>query len=354
MIRAIFASVLAVVVTSVGAVAQSRDAVSFEAPETVELAMVVTMLSELDPGGQSVQRSGPYAEAVTAHFAPHTDHPLFEALGDSFNLPRLAGNAADFAFNEEGQIIEIDDTGSLWGDTDGDLFRRHLALLQDFADQSDFLAFYEAQQPVYNAALSDLQAQTDSAGMTAWLEDNFTARPGPMRIIVSPLIDGFNWGTLFKPQTRIWVAPPVGGTPASEKSDYDRVNDGYSVFTELDHSYVNPATTLILDQVEPGFSQLDEWAGQGTGARAYATAELQFNEYMTWAVYLMYAADQLPAEAFGELKEEFVSFMVDRRGFIAFDDFADEALRLFQSGMTAEETMPVLAAWARDYVDVVE
>ncbi len=343
------ATLIAAVVTSALSARQS-DSVSVELPEAVELAMIVAVVSDLDPEGRMIEREGEYVQAIEAHFAPHADHPLFAALDDSFNLPRLAGNAADFAFDETGNLIEVDTSGSIWGDSDGDIFRAHLELLNDFAAQSDFLGFYQSHQALYQRGISDMRAQTDSEAMTAWLEANFTARPGPMQIIVSPLIGGLNWTTIFKPRTRMWVAQPSGGAPIFEKSNYDRVVDGYAVFTELDHSYVNPATTEILDRVEAGFSNLDVWATPQTSALAYRTAELQFNEYMTWAVYLMYAADQLPPEEFAQLKDRFVSFMVDQRGFRAFGDFADVALDHFAEGeLTAEQIMPVMAAWGEGY-----
>ena len=330
--------------------AQDEGSISVELPEAVELAMIVAALSELDRGGQSINRESRYAEAVEAHFAPHMEHAIFDALGDQFNLPRLAGNAADFVFGDAGNLIERDTSGSIWGDAQGDLFRRHLALLEDFAAESEFLAFYRNQRPTYAAGISAVSDGTDGAAMTQWLEANFTARPGPMQIIVSPLVGNLNWTTLFKPQTRMWVAPPSNVRPTAELSDYDRVREAYSVFTELDHSYVNPATSRILDQVEPAFQDLTIWTRPGSSAAIYSTAELQFNEYMTWTVYLMYAFDQLPQESFQLLREEFVSFMVEQRGFIAFESFADAALERYADGeVTAEDVMPFIAAWAHGY-----
>lgn len=95
--------------------AQTREAVSVELPERVELAMIVAVISDLDPDGQMIRPNGPYVEAVEARFSSYADHAVFDALGADFNLPRLAGNAADFAFNEDGDLIETDGTGSIWG-----------------------------------------------------------------------------------------------------------------------------------------------------------------------------------------------------------------------------------------------
>lgn len=355
MIRCLLSALIGLVVFSAPVHAREDEAIRFELPETVELAMIVAVVSNLDKDGQSVRREGDYAEQVLAHFGTHIDHPVFAALGDSFNLPRLAGNAADFAFNKNGEIVEIDASGSIWGDAEGDLFRRYLPLLKDFAETSDFLNFYESQRSVYEGGLEAMRARTDSAPMSNWLEANFTARPGPMQIIVSPLIGGHNWTTLFKPQTRIWVRPPDASEDLSQMSDYDRVKHASWVFTELDHSFVNPATKEILSQVEPGFHNLDVWTRTGSSAQDYASAELQFNEYMTWAVYLMFAVDQLPAEDFATLKQDIVSVMVEGRGFVAFEIFAETAVRFYsEEGLTAEQIMPMMAAWAQGYAAALD
>lgn len=349
MIRFFISAIIAIQSYGLGASGIAQDNVRIELPQTVELSMVVAVISDLDSDGDTVRRSGPYYESVEAYFEAYSDHPFFEALGDNFNLPRLAGNAADFAFNDDGAIIEIDASGSLWKDSDGDLFRRHRELLEDFARQSDFLDFYENHRPEYAQGIDSVARRTNSAAMTRWLEDNFTARPGPMQIIVSPLIYGLNWTTLHKPQTRMWVAP-LEARSEDEISDYDRIIEAYAVFTELDHSYVNPVTSRMMDLVEPGFEDLSVWAAEGSSAQTYPTPELQFNEYMTWAVYLMYARDALNDEDYGRLEQIFVSYMSDSRGFIAFADFNREAIRLFaEEGLTGEAIMPEMARWADAY-----
>jgi len=73
---------------------------------------------------------------------------------------------------------------------------------------------------------------------------------------------------------------------------------------------------------------------------------------MTWAAFLLYAAERLPAEEFNRLKEETVSVMVKGRGFRAFGVFADKAISLRNgSGRRVEAIIPDLVAWCRDSAD---
>lgn len=82
----------------------------------------------------------------------------------------------------------------------------------------------------------------------------------------------------------------------------------------------------------------------------YPSGELQFNEYMTFAVFLMFAADHLSAPAFAELKDDVVSMMVKRRGFPAFEFFADEALDRYGNDEDIAETLiPSLIEWCAAY-----
>lgn len=339
--RAFLLAILIALTPAAEGARRQEEAVRIGLPEPVELAMVVAAISPLDRDGATLDREGAYFESVEAHFGAYRDHPLFDALGAEFNLPRLAGNAADFAFGESGELIETDSSGSLWGDREGDLFRNNLELLEHFARESGFRDFYAASRAVYAAGAQAMASQIDTAAMTTWLHDNFSERPGAIEVIVSPLIGGLNWTTLNEPQTRIWLGPP-SGEAAEALGDYERVLASVQIFTELDHSYVNPVTARHLGNVQASFGDIAFWADE-RGAGAYPSAELQFNEYMTWAVFLMYAADQLGPADYERLEALVVSYMVDNRGFIRFQPFARRALSLYRSGMDGEAVVIAMA-----------
>ena len=63
----------------------------------------------------------------------------------------------------------------------------------------------------------------------------------------------------------MWLAPPPS-TVEAPQTDAERVAAERWVFTELDHSYVNPVTARMLDLVEPGFAEPGRWAREGSSA----------------------------------------------------------------------------------------
>jgi hypothetical protein len=333
---------------------QPRDDKFVSLPPTVELALVVASLTDLGrERGRQIDRSTPYYSAVEAHFRAHADMSAVASLAENFNLPRLAGNAADFAFDQSGRIVETDRSGSLWKDAEGDLFRRLHQDLEAFAKASGFSSFYEEHRDDYAVLIDATNEMVDLHDMRGWLEAEFSARPGPARIFVSPLMAGLHWTTLYKSEQRIWLKAPdpdvVAGASALERMRFAR-----SVFTEVDHAYVNPVTAMMGPEIATAFGQTERWATTGAAAN-YPTAELQFNEYMTWAVFLLYAAERLTPEDFVGLKEETVSIMVKGRGFRAFDRFADQAMALHKTAEGGGEAIIAdLIAWARNDLTALE
>ncbi|WP_295694168.1 DUF4932 domain-containing protein [uncultured Maricaulis sp.] len=323
-------------------------------PETVELAFIIAALSELDrENGAQINRRSDYFADIAAYFEPYMDLPAIADLPPAFNLPRFAGNAADYAFNESGGLVEVDDSGSLWRDSDGDRFRAMLGELESFAMTSGFREFYRSRESLYSANIDATRQMVDPEDMTGWLVAEFSAREAPIRIYVSPLTGGLNWTTLYKPEQRMWLQAPDADNVA-QSTVLDRMRFARSVFTELDHSYVNPVSAGMVDEVNAAFSDATVWASQQAISQ-YPTAELQFNEYMTWAVFLLYASDRLDAADYETLRPEVVNVMENRRGFRAFGAFTHAlAERRADTGQRIEDLFPAMldwsATWQANYV----
>lgn len=320
---------------------------SVSLPETVELALIIAGISQLArDNNNAIDRTGSYFADVEAYFAAHSEHPVFAALGADFNLPRLAGNAADFGFDENDRLVEVDSSGSLWHDAENDLFRRYLPLIADFANVSRFREFYSDHQSAYRELVDRTDAASDIERMRCWLESQFTTVPGGSRVYVSPLMANFHWTTLYKPEHRLWVSSAPLQTVDDEltRMRYARV-----IFTELDHPFVNPVTAQYKQAVEAAFEQSETWVTDNARSN-YPSGELQFNEYMTFAVFLMFAADHLSPADFARLREEVISMMAERRGFLAFEAFNDEALRRYRhDGVITETLIPSMIRWCATY-----
>jgi hypothetical protein len=309
--------------------------------EPTELAWILAGLSPLDQGGDSLNRGTPYWRAAEAWFSAHRGHAAITALGADFNLPRLIGNAANYRFGDGPRLIRAPGTRPLWSDADGDLFTRHLPLIDAFARDSRATLFLAQQCATFAEARRTLAAAADFADMQAWLERQFTARPARIQVYVSPLTGSWNFTSLDPLAPSLWV-PAVEAPP----SKLARLAIALGIFTEMDHNYVNPATTR-LGAAAHDFMTAD--AGWATAAAwsDYDGTELVANEYMTFAVFVAYAHDRSSGEDLRRI-DAATRDLMQRRGFARFDRFVDELL-LTRSATSAtlEASYPTVLARLR-------
>jgi hypothetical protein len=121
-----------------------------------------------------------------------------------------------------------------------------------------------------------------------------------------------------------------------------------TVFTEIDHNYVNPTTAKFATRVSQVFADLGKWS-HPENADSYPRAEFVFNEYMTWAVFLLYARDHYDGKTFEAVQQRVVNQMVQGRKFGRFREFTEELLRIYRErapGQTIPALYPAILAWA--------
>jgi Domain of unknown function (DUF4932) len=288
--------------------------------EPTEIAWILAALSPIGRiSGGVIRRDTPYFAKVEKWFGPVTKHPIFTKLGPDFNLPRLVGNAANYNYAKGERLNRIAGSVALWNDPDGDLFTKNIELIEDFCRRGAARKFLKSEEAIYSAVSSALLSSVDVDDMQRWLEKQFTKRPGPIRVFVSPLTDGWNWTNIDGTEPRIWVPAPNN---ASNSDPVKRFITVSSVFTEVDHIYVNPISAVHHKVINDVFSKEKGWASDAAWQN-YGTPELVFNEYMTWAVFMEYArARMLPAD-FGVLNMKIVKFMQNQRGFVKFGAFSE-------------------------------
>lgn len=308
-----------------GLAAGSRNATHFAVHEPTEIAWIMAALSPLGrKDGSSIRRDTSYFARLERWFAPHAMHPAVLALGSDFNLPRLVGNAADYSFDADERLIKASGAAPLWDDADGDLFARLRTNIEDFSRVSRARQFLRGESGTFRASYEALEASVDIADITNWLESQFPERPPPVQLLVSPLTGGWNWTNLGGPRPRVWVPEPKSVADADPVARFITVA---SVFTEVDHIYVNPVTQTLMQSVETVFAKDRRWATDSAWAD-YDSGELVFNEYMTWSVFLEYARERMSSMDYELLAAKIVRFMEEGRGFIRFAEFAAVVHRL--------------------------
>lgn len=323
-------------------------------PEVYELANVIVAMTAY---GQSsltlVRRSGEYYQRVGTVFAPFRTHPSMESLqlGNDDPLRRyyeLRDNS--FAYLFDGELLKRDPAyNTLWSPN---AFREHLAEVQQFAEASQFRAFYAANAAYYHGFIERYRVIAEIDSIADWLEREFAPRRfDHYTVALSPLVFGshsthvVNTGAgreavIFTSGPDVTTGP--GTSAAVQKATVQRL-----VFTEIDHHFVNPVTDQYRSQVSSAFESRSKWTTDGSSF--YQSSVAVFNEYMTWAVFLLYIEGRVGAEDFAEVVRLTTATMEGSRRFQRFGLFAQELLRLYHErppGSRVPALYPAILQWA--------
>jgi len=326
-------------------VEENRGKVLVEIPEVFELANIAIAIS--DEGLKHpyrVRKRGAYYQRVLTHFQPFADHALIGEpdLHRNFTYT-FRDNSVCYVFDGD----EIVHAGGHPQMRQPNLFKKHLAQAQDFAKASGFRRFYRENRFFYEEQLRRYRQKVPIRRMWTWLEERFSARHDCYKVVFSPLIGESHETRSFQnnsfSETIMFVSGPGEGDDYAEavgEALLARV-----VFTEIDHNYVNRLTERYRRRVKRAFAELDKWNQQG----GYRRGEPTFNEYMTWAVFLLYAHDNYDAETFKTVNERVGNQMVHGRKFVRFKEFGDQLLELYLSrsqGPCIADLYPAILDWA--------
>lgn len=336
-----------------------------EVYEAMQIALSLTDTYQSDPN--LIKKDTPYYEEMMHHFSEHKSHPLITKLDKKL---KKAG-----AYNEINTLIRFQALN--YSLKDGKLvkenrynipfvynvapyplflYHNNMQQINNFLKVSDFAGFYSQHKGHYDSLITQSRELNDYTGMKRWLEREFPhIRNEAFLILFSPLTGGLHNVKEFssksgdKKQSIMFVNAPDyergiwKGRTLAEKSAYaSRI-----VFTEIDHSYVNPTTSLYIGQIESAMQELKDWkTGKVTGG--YNSYSLTFNEYMTWAVYTLYAYDTYPPDVFERVIESQIKFMVNNRGFTKFREFNNALLSLYvkkNDGQKVADLYPDIINW---------
>lgn len=325
-----------------------------ETREAYELANILLALADTPPTDGLVLRGTAYFAEVEAWFAPYRNHPAVKAasFAEASQYQRFRDNAFRYCFDAAGALEICAPSGPLWADAAEDRFTPHLEAIADFARTSRFRAFYQAHATFYRAEAAAYEANADIRDMQAWLEQNFDARIASYIVVISPLIDGFHAtdsyvssGGSFS-EAIMFTSSPVRFRDMD--AEQRAIREARTVFTEIDHNYVNPVSARYAERIEAlnGLFWARTWPMPG-----YESKLAMFNEYMTWGVFLLYAQERYDAPGFAAAMEQLVTFMETKRGFVRFGAFA-QALCAARAAAPADRVQalyPAILDWMAAY-----
>lgn len=344
--------------------------IQFDIPEVYELSNVIWALSPSGRQANDLNKNSSYYKRVLQYFQPFLKHPIFSKLifpDSTFYSQYLNFRENSFAFNFKPAGAKLQNYELLlsgpyyyvFGDqyADSSLFGKLKPLVEDFAKKSDFRKFYTSNKEYYQQEIKRLKELLPVRQMWAWLEKEFPkTKYQSYRVVFSPLIGGshstqnystYQGGSIFRENVMfISDAERVD----SIKTLSEKQKEGLMsrvIFTEIDHNYVNRETNKYSARIDSIFSIRGKWAADNPGASFYGSSVPVFNEYMTWAVFCLYANEVYDNTAFPFINNETISRMVEKRGFVRFKEFnqALQDIRVKHKDLKVVDLYPYILDW---------
>ncbi|WP_338872394.1 DUF4932 domain-containing protein [Spirosoma sp. SC4-14] len=326
-----------------------------EIPETYELFNIVVALTEYGKT-EAVYKKTDYYQSMMQQFTPYKNHPAVRTLdsllaksGDSYHPLKMDS----YAYWFEGDQIRkggIYDRVS-WGDINE--LTPYVPLLEQFAKQSGFRAFYQKNNQYYQSLILDFQKNVDVAAMKIWLEKQFPATHySAVKVIFSPLVGWNQSANHFSDNGFTEAQMHINFPFIGQKSQPAAIARGQRMtiaFTELNHSYLNPEADKYDESISAAFGDLSKWTTPNTPSLSYGNALSCFEEYMNYALVTLLYYDLFDTETAEKLRLSTENGMVQNRGFRKFREFDQELLRLYKTrkpGQTVADLYPAIIAWS--------
>jgi hypothetical protein len=337
---------------------KNTGAVSYEIPKAFELANIVLALTDSGKKDDNLIFKGTaYYHDVMNYFGKYKTHPAVTHVDTEFAQRSKVGvyyNARNYAIVYDlvkNKLRPHKVYPERWGQN---FWTWRSQLLEDFARKTDFESFYRKHKPYYDSLISLEKKYMPVKEMWSWLEKEFPLKFQSYKIIFSPLIGGAHNTEKYVVGDFTEVIMYVNSVQRI-KADKASVLEGLMsgvVFTEIDHNYVNPTSDKYKQEINEIFSKSEVWTKvDGTDAANYGGAMPAFNEYMTHALFCLYASLKYSAEDFEVINAAREELMINRRGFIKFKEFNKKLMQLYISKKqqeTVADLYPQILQWARE------
>lgn len=311
--------------------------------EINEVKELIHVMIAVTPSGlendDMVEQKGKYYQDVLAHFKPYANEKIiktFDSLlvASLYNYIFLTGNG--FSYNFKGSKLVKSNVYDFPATTIGKLvinenpITKYRNEIEAFALKSNFREFYAKHKPYYNDIISAYDKNANLGKQWKWLEKNFKTTQNSYIIFCSPLINSLNYTGDFENNNFkliYMVLPPLDKLEKLSERENELLNTRV-MFTEIDHNYVKAPTLANQELVDRYFKDRAVWTVEGTeGVSAYPTPEKVFNEYMTYAVFVLYCQDNYSEKDFLAAKQSVIDLMKER-GFPKMEEFTNKLLKV--------------------------
>ncbi|WP_442588076.1 DUF4932 domain-containing protein [Pedobacter sp. AW31-3R] len=334
--------------------------------EIHELKELIHIMIAITKTGQEnddmVQQKGKYYQDVLTHFKKYENEQIIKTfdslmIKSPLNYVYLTGNAISYDLKDN-QMVASDvyifpaqQVSSNEAITENPV-TTYKKEIEEFAQKSNFREFYSLQKPFYNTLIEDYEKNANVGKQWKWLEKNFKTKVNSYLILCSPLINGLNYTegyTNNKFKLIQMVLPPLEDNPKRTK----KLNDAFNtrgMFTEIDHNYTGTPSEHYEKEINASLANREKWVNPKTeGTQYYSNPKAVFNEYMTYAVFVLYCESiyKDDQELLGQVRDEVNSVMSNQRGFIKMKEFNTYLAGLHQQHKKKkiDDLYPELLEW---------
>lgn len=337
---------------------ENRGNSSIEIPEVQELIHVIIAICPLaqDTNLAIIDSKTEYFKEVVSTFESFKEHEIVTTVSSLIknNIAYyyfLKMDGTGYFINDDGKIIKYSTYDKIsWNKKN--VIDPLLNSLQDFSNKSNFHLFYKNHKNLYEKNIELLKSQSPIEKQWKWLETQFPEKYDNYRITFSPLISGWHSTQFFKTKKFSQIMMFVG-SPLVLKKYNDKIIEGLvtrMVFTEIDHNYVNQISNKHKKEIKRIFNDKSKWTDSKKGTDWYGTPEAVFNEYMTWAVFTLYALDMFNEEDFKVINDKTTAQMIERRGFIKYKEFNQKLVDFYKTKNEKEtvvDLFPKIIDWCQ-------
>lgn len=304
-----------------------------EIPPLKELLHIMLAITNTGLGNDDmVNQNGDYYQDVLKYYKPFANEPIiktFDSLLNAslYNYIFISGNAMSYDFSgkklkpNRNYIFPARSVANMVINTNPlDTYRKEI---EAFAKKSEFSKFYSQHKKYYARLISEYETEAKLNKQWKWLEKNFKTSINSYLILCSPLINSLNYTTEFSDKgfrQIVMVLPPLDHDRKLSAVQNELFNTRV-MFTEIDHNYVGPPSDASKATIDTVFKSRKVWVNEkADGIYAYPSPIKVFNEYMTYAVFLVYCQDNYNRSLYEETRGNVISVMKDR-GFPKMETF---------------------------------
>lgn len=343
------------------------DKIVVEVPASYELIQIAYSLTETFQTDKILlNKNTSYYKDVDSYFSKFKDHELIRKI-DKF-LSRDTSGYAHIPNRLISLFYDINDNNRLiYNDmatfsypilrklyqSDYFILMENTDLIDDFAEKTNFIAFYNDHKNYYAQLICLIKQLCDFENMKNWLERKFAIKYSSYRIVFSPLTGGSHNAVYQEDvkkgvkQALIFVCPPDETLQITDNNFELKVGQmARVVFTEIDHNYVNPLSDRYEKQLNSAMPIYKAWSSEKE--IHYSSNYSVFNEYMTWGVFNLYALDTYSPENAESIIQTVEQQMLNRH-FQRFPAFNKKLMEMYKekSKPTIDQLYEPMLEWIK-------